>query len=128
MAKKNIRWEKRPDKKDYDAALNYLSLIYPTAHARKLVKSLYGSKMIERAAKDLLRASGLPLLSREEPHVNDDLTKIRKGKPLSPVLLIQGDLTKQIPLIVADGYHRICAICYYDENTPIPCCMAYDAT
>jgi hypothetical protein len=22
---------------------------------------------------------------------------------------------------VADGYHRICAICYYDENAPIPC-------
>ncbi|HSZ75465.1 MAG TPA: hypothetical protein VK779_11645, partial [Rhizomicrobium sp.] len=90
----------------------------------KLVKSLRKSKMTERAAKDLLRASGLPLLSRDEPHVSDDLTKIRKGKSLSPVLLIQGDLTKQMPLVVADGYHRICAICYYDENAPIPCCMA----
>jgi hypothetical protein len=124
MAKKTIRWEKQPDQKDYDAALNYLSLVYTTERAKKLVKSLCKSKMTERAAKDLLRASGLPLLSRDEPHVNDDLTKIRKGKPLSPVLLIQGDLTKQVPLIVADGYHRICAICYYDENMPIPCCMA----
>jgi hypothetical protein len=124
MAKKTIRWEKQPDQKDYDAALNYLSLVYTTERAKKLVKNLCKSKMTERAAKDLLRASGLPLLSRDEPHVNDDLTKIRKGKPLSPVLLIQGDLTKQVPLIVADGYHRICAICYYDENMPIPCCMA----
>jgi hypothetical protein len=124
MVKKNVRWEKKPDQKDYDAALNYLSLIYTTAHAGKMVKSLRKSKMTERAAKDLLRASGLPLLSRDEPHVSDDLTKIRKGKSLSPVLLIQGDLTKQMPLVVADGYHRICAICYYDENAPIPCCMA----
>jgi hypothetical protein len=25
------------------------------------------------------------------------------------------------PLIIADGYHRICAICYFDERAPIPC-------
>jgi hypothetical protein len=24
-------------------------------------------------------------------------------------------------LVVADGYHRICAIWYYDEGAPIPC-------
>jgi TPR repeat protein len=29
-----------------------------------------------------------------------------------------------VPLIVADGYHRICAICYYDESAPIACRMA----
>lgn len=81
-------------------------------------------KTIERAAKDLLRASGLPLLPREEPRVDRDLKKIHKGIPLAPVLLIRGDMTKRIPLLVADGYHRICAICYYDENAPLPCRMA----
>ena len=26
-----------------------------------------------------------------------------------------------IALTIADGYHRICAICYSDESAPIPC-------
>ena len=57
----------------------------------------------------------------DEPHVDDDLKRIHKGKPLAPILLIRGDMTRGLPLIVADGYHRICAICYFDESAPIPC-------
>jgi hypothetical protein len=29
-------------------------------------------------------------------------------------------MTRGLPLIVADGYHRICTICYFDESAPIP--------
>jgi hypothetical protein len=86
------------------------------------MRALEKAETIERAAKDLLRASKLPLLSREDPHVDDDLQKIHKGKVLVPVLLVRGDLHGS-PLIVADGYHRICAICFYDENAPIACRM-----
>ena len=50
-----------------------------------------------------------------------DLKRIRKGKPLSPVLLIAGDMTAGVPLTVADGYHRICAVCYFDEDAPVSC-------
>jgi hypothetical protein len=52
------------------------------------------------------------------------LKRIHKGKPSAPALLVRGDMSKGAPLIVADGYHRICAICYYDESAPIPCRMA----
>ena len=38
-----------------------------------------------------------------------------------PVLLVQGDSSRTISLVVADGYHRICAICYFDEDAPIVC-------
>jgi hypothetical protein len=31
---------------------------------------------------------------------------------------------KGLPLIVADGYHRICALCYVDESEPVACRMA----
>ena len=124
MTKAKLVWKKRPEAEDYDAALNFLSLICSSAKCKKLMRALEDAKTVERAAKDLLRASGLPLLSRDEPHVDDDLKKIHKGKPLAPVLLVRGDLQKRVPLIVADGYHRICAICYYDENAPIPCCIA----
>ena len=57
-------------------------------------------------------------------HVAEDLSRIRKGKALAPVLLIRGDMSKNVPLVVADGYHRICAICYYDEDAPIACRVA----
>jgi hypothetical protein len=70
-----------------------------------------------------LRASALPLLSEDDVHVDGDLKRIRKGKPLAPVLLVRGDAARALPLIVADGYHRICAICYFDESEPVPCIL-----
>jgi hypothetical protein len=121
MPKSRLSWKKKPEEGDYAGALSFLSLILPAAKSEKLVASLRKAKTIGYAAKDLLRASEMSLLSREEPHVDDDLKKINKGKPLAPVLLVRGDVSKGIPLIVADGYHRICAICYYDESAPIPC-------
>jgi hypothetical protein len=124
MSKRQLIWKRKPEAEDYHGALNFLSLICSDTEAKKLVRALRNAKTIERAAKDLLRAGELPLLPRDEPHVDNDLKRIHKGKPLAPILLVQGEITKGVPLIVADGYHRICAICYYGENAPIPCRMA----
>jgi hypothetical protein len=121
MPKHSKLWKNEPDRQDFVAAENYLSLIYPAAQAKKLVQALRSASTVERAAKDLLRASALPLLPRSESHVADDLKRIGKGKPLSPVLLIGGDMSKAAPLIIADGYHRVCAVCHYDEDAPIAC-------
>jgi hypothetical protein len=97
--------------------------VFRTARATALVRALRKEPITQRSAKDLLRASGLPLLPLDEASVRDDLKKIAKGKPLAPVLLVSGDMSKGIPLIVADGYHRICAVCHYDEFAPIACQM-----
>jgi len=35
-------------------------------------------------------------------------------------------MSRGIALTVADGYHRICAICYYDEDAAISCRMVAD--
>lgn len=123
MSKQRLQWKKKPEAEDYDGALSFLLLIYPNAKSAQLVRALRKAKTIEHAAKDLLRASDLPLLARNEPHVDEDLKRIQKGKPLPPVLLVRGDMSNGVPLIVADGYHRICAICYYDESAPIRCRM-----
>lgn len=123
MTKPQLVWKKKPEAEDYAGAAAFLSLILPAAKSEKLVRMMHKAETIEYAAKDLLRASALPLLPREEPHVDDDLKKIYKGKPLAPVLLVRGQISRAIPLIVADGYHRVCAICYYDESAPIPCRM-----
>jgi hypothetical protein len=114
-------WKSRPEDHDFPAALDYLTLLMEEKAARKLVAQLRKAPTITKKAKDLLRASRLPLLPRDNIHVAGDLKKIKKGKSLSPVLLVRGDAGQDLPLLVADGYHRICASWYRDENIPIAC-------
>ena len=114
-------WKERPEAHDFPAALDYLSLVMQEKAARKLVTQLRKAPTLHRKAKDLLRASRLPLLPRDNFHVVGDLKKIKKGKALSPVLLVRGNAAEDLPLVVADGYHRICASWYRDENIPIAC-------
>jgi len=117
-------WKDHPESHDYPAALDYLTLLLEEAAARKVVARLRKAPTLRKHAKDLLRASRLPLLPRENLHVVGDLKKIKKGKALSPVLLVRGNAGLDLPLVVADGYHRICASWYRDENILIACRIA----
>jgi hypothetical protein len=124
VSKPELRWSEKGENADFEAAFKFLSLLCSDRKAGALVKSLRGAKLVEHAAKDLLRAAQLPLLPRDESHVSGDLKRIQKGKPLAPVLLVRGDLARGLPLVVADGYHRICAVCYFDESAPVRCRIA----
>lgn len=119
MSKEALIWKKAPEPGDYAAASAFLSLIFRQPRARMLASALRTAPKVEYSAKDLLRASGLPLLPRKETSVKEDLKRIGRGKALSPILLVRGDISKGVPLIVADGYHRICAVYYYDEHAPV---------
>ena len=125
-------WKDEPESHDFPAAHDYLSLVLDEPVAERLVeelRSIAGSGGISRRkAKDLLRASQLQLLDRNNAHVADDLEKVAKGDKLSPVLVVAGDAIGGWPLIIADGYHRICASYWIDENTDIPCVIARVAT
>jgi hypothetical protein len=114
-------WNDAPDDHDYPAAADYLSLLMPQKEADQLVRRLRAEPLVRRKAKDLLRASALPILPLDNIHVAKDLAKVKKGVLLSPVLLVRGRLDAHVPLTVADGYHRICASYYLDENADIPC-------
>jgi hypothetical protein len=115
MATEN--WKDEPEAQDYPAAKSYLSLLVGESSAAKLVKALRKQEGLSHfAAKDILRASGLPLLGRDDAEVVADLEKVKLGKKLSPVLLIEGS-----PLWVADGYHRVCASYHLNEKTELPC-------
>ena len=118
---KKIEWKSAPKAKDYDGVRDFLSLLCSEADADALIDRLADADPIERAGKDLLRAAGMPLLTDDDPHVSDDLKDIKKGKALAPVLLIRGSLKKNHPLLIADGYHRICASYIIDEGAPISC-------
>lgn len=119
MAKHHPRWDARPTSEDFAAALSYLSLQFPIATARSLIKKAHRTKASDHVAKDILRACHLPLLPTDERHVAENLKRIHKGKALSPVILIQGDLMRGRPFVIADGYHRMCAACRADEDAPV---------
>jgi hypothetical protein len=114
-------WKEEPDDHDYPAAQDYLSLLMPETRAKRVVRRLRDAPIAHRKAKDLLRASRLPVLAPENFHVARDLQKVKAGKRLSPVLLVRGQLAAEVPLTVADGYHRICASYHLDEDADIPC-------
>ena len=121
MAKKTpkIKWLSKPADDDYLAAVSYLSLLVPEGEATQLAKRLKKVPGASFKAKDLFRASGLPLLDGSNFHVDRDRQKIAQGKPLSPLLLVRD--TAHQRAIVADGYHRLCAVYSYDEDALIPC-------
>jgi hypothetical protein len=114
-------WKTEPDEHDYPAALDYLSLLLRFEAANAIVEELKTTDLMHRKAKDLLRASRLPALPPTNVHVVADLAKVKAGKPLSPVLLVRGILDADVPLTIADGYHRVCASYILNENTDIPC-------
>lgn len=114
-------WTDAPDEHDYPAAEDYLSLSLSPKIAHDLAERLQTAMLEHRKAKDLLRASALTVLDPDNVHVAKDLVKVKKGTPLSPVLLVRGDLAAALPPTIADGYHRICASHYLDEDADIPC-------
>jgi hypothetical protein len=117
-----VKWLPKPEKHDYQAAEDYLSLIMSPERADDYREKLYQAKEItHRKAKDILRASQLALLDQDDKHVASDLAKAASGMALSPILLVRG--TSEHPLIIADGYHRVCASYWMDENTDIPCVL-----
>jgi hypothetical protein len=123
MAKETkIRWLRKPEDHDYAAARSYLSLLYDepafTAHVDKLKRA----SVSKFQAKDIFRASDLSLLGVSNSHVKVDRKKIKSGKALSPLLLIRDPGNGKV--IIADGYHRLCAVYSYDENAVIPCKIA----
>jgi hypothetical protein len=127
MAKKSktkkpvLTWADVPAEHDYPAAATFLSLICAPVLVETLTGGLRQAPVTHQAAKDILRAARLPLLPPKDPEVRKDLKKVAKGIPLSPILLVCGDLATDRPLQIADGYHRVCASYHLDENTEIPC-------
>jgi hypothetical protein len=114
-----VRWREEPDEHDYPAAALYLSLLYDPAGVRSRIRGLRRAPLTAFAAKDVFRASALPLLPLTNSHVRRDEKKILKGLKLTPILLVRDPA--QGRLVIADGYHRLCAVYAFDEDAVVPC-------
>jgi hypothetical protein len=112
-------WFKEPEEKDYPAANSYLSLIYGKDKSDELVVKLKDTSITMFKAKDLFRSSSLSLLGISNSHVEKDIEKIKKNKKISPLLLVRDTINRKV--IIADGYHRLCAVYTFNEDELIPC-------
>lgn len=110
-------WLRDPKEHDFPAATDYLELLFSNEESKAFTEELRKAVTIIKKSKDILRASMLPLLPQDNIHVKENLKRVKKGGRLSPVLLVK----KDDKLIIADGYHRICAIYYLSEDLEIPC-------
>jgi disulfide oxidoreductase YuzD len=119
MANSKIKWLEQPEDHDYPAAHSYLNLIYDDPRAKRFTAALKKAPVMHFKSKDIFRAAQLPLLGKDNSHVARDREKIRGGQELSPLLLVRD--TANGRLIIADGYHRLCAVYSFDEDAVVPC-------
>lgn len=120
MAKTNeIKWLPDVEEHDYPAAAAYLTLLYGEAEVAKIIARFRSAAIVHFKAKDIFRASQLSLLGVSNSHVENDRNKIMQGKILSPLLLLRDPANGKV--VIADGYHRLCAIYGFNEDALIPC-------
>ena len=122
LVKSPTIWLDAPEKHDYPAAEDYLSLLYPDDVVYNIQFKLLNSAKSFKKAKDIVRASNVSLLGVSNGHVKKNLKKVKRGEKLSPILLVVD--TKHNKLVIADGYHRLCAAYRLSEDTLIPCIIA----
>ena len=114
-----IKWLPDVEEHDYPAAQSYLGLIYPEAHVTEIIAKMRVAPIVQFKAKDIFRASQLSLLGISNSRVEKDRNKILEGKSLSPLLLLRDPQNGKV--VIADGYHRMCAIYGFNEDALIYC-------
>ena len=114
-----IKWLDTPEEHDYPAAASYLSIIYDAKTVANFLRQLKAAPMTGFHSKDIFRASSLSLLGVSNSHVKKDQQKVLDGKSLSPLLLVRDSANGKV--VIADGYHRMCAVYGFDEDAVIPC-------
>jgi hypothetical protein len=116
---KKVRWLSAVEAHDFPAARSYLSLIYDRKTVKKMIARLKAAPVVQFDAKDIFRASRLSLLGVSNSHVEKDRIRMRKGQGLAPLLLVRDEPNGTV--VIADGYHRLCAVYEVDEDAVICC-------
>jgi hypothetical protein len=124
LRKKDPIFAAKPVAKDFTGATNYLTLCFPSDVVDALIAKLKTGKVTQARANDILRASRLHPVDDSDPGVKKEIGNIKDEVTLPPVFLIQGDLFRGIPLIVADGYHRVSACYLRDPDAMVSCVLA----
>jgi hypothetical protein len=113
------KWHKEVKPDNFEAAESYLALIYSPKKTARFVVALQRAEPTRFRAKDIFRASQLSKVGVSNQRVIRDRKKIKTGTPLSPILLVRDERNGKV--VVADGYHRLCAVYEVNEDLWIPC-------
>lgn len=115
-----IEWAKKVTKKDLESAEEYLRLIFEPKDVKRAMSKLerHRSDIEKFKVRDILRASQNELKPETNEDVQKQFIKMFEGEPLVPILLVR----KDHKLFIADGYHRMCAAYYLDEEAQM-CCV-----
>ena len=120
MGKPDVTWEDEPSGDDYESAYNYLTMLTTPKIATQLVTALRKAPIQQRMAKDILRASNLPAVDDNNPHVKKHLKELDQGIPLHPALLVASTSALTTPLTVADGYYATSTAYWIDVKSRVP--------
>lgn len=77
-------WLPEPEEHDFPAAADYLGLLLETGEVKRIIDALRTAPTQTKKAKDIMRASALPLLPADNIHVKRNIQKVNSGKKLSP--------------------------------------------
>lgn len=111
-----VRWLEEPEDSNYLAAYSYVELLVDIDVAEQVVRLLKAAEVVTKRARDVLRASMLPLVPADDELVAYCIAQIESGREVSPLLLARGD-----DLIVADGYYTLCAVRHLDPDAEVRC-------
>jgi hypothetical protein len=118
----SVTWQDDANASDYDAAGHYLALVDIQKNIDKTVADLKAGAIVEYKATDLLRAAQLTVPKADDRPTREQIKKIKHGEPVAPVLLVRVPALKKV--IVADGFHRICAAYRIDPDVVLHCKLA----
>ncbi len=116
---KEIVWLDEVDEGNYIAAQSYLTLLFDEKTVAEMIFKLRAENMTQFKSKDIFRASQLSLLGISNARIEKNRNKISKGLAFSPILLVRDQDHGKV--IIADGYHRMCAIYGFDQDIWIRC-------
>ena len=119
---RQVQWLEDAIDEDYNAAAHYLSLLDVQKNADKAVAEMRSATITEFKATDLLRAAQLTVPKADDRPSREQMKKIKNGEPISPVLLMRASALKKV--IIADGFHRICAAYRIDPDVVLRCKLA----
>lgn len=112
-----LKWSKSPKRKDYVTAEAYLRFQFGRKGASALTTRLKRAAVQKCAARDILRASHTPMAEVKAFDWDKQNKDIKRGRRFSPILLVCGEHGD--PLVIADGFHRLCAAFAFDQDIKV---------
>lgn len=110
-------WVQTPDQADFEAARQFLSLLFQPNKAATLARYLeVEGKTVCYVPSMIAYAAGKEVLPRTNKAVSEHLLRVASHHALSPPMLVRGE-----PLLIVAGWERICASHYLDPLATVPC-------